>query len=363
MYTDAQRKTKLLAMNNDALIYRLYTISDLRDWLFHSITNGISDYMISYARAWSLINNPEAKSDDIVLSVVFDNEQPIGYTAVFPEHVSAWGERYYWGTTQWLEPEYRGKGIAGTMMKNIKDAINHRYIGLDSSISSVKLDQKQGYQIVCYPRHFYIWKKQDGNILTKCKEILIQRTNNRVLKQLKTIEFTNRVVPIISTSTYRFIAQHSTSDLFLRSQEMFNWILNYPFMSAIDYDDHTEKEKCAFGANVNTMELRAIEVYVKEKLAGVYIYSIIDDVFKLLYVYYDETYKANVFASLISKVLHKKAKQFYTFQKDLYEYMQSKGIKNINSKYTIDQIALTLPPGVRIDQSLSIQGGDGDMFC
>ena len=363
MYTDAQRKTKLLVMNNDALIYRLYTISDLRDWLLHSITNGISDYMISYARAWSLINNPEAKSDDIVLSVVFDNERPIGYTAVFPEMVNVWRERYYWGTTQWLEPEYRGKGIAGTMMKTLKNAINHRYIGLDSSISSVKLDQKQGYQIVCYPRYFYTWKQKNSNILTKCKEFVVQGINHHVQKHLNEVEYTNRIVPIISASTYQFIAKHSTTDLFLRSQKTLNWILNYPFLSAIDHDAHIEREKCAFGANVNTMELRAVEVYMKDKLAGVYIYSMVDDVFKLLYIYYNNVYKENVFASIINKALQKKSGRFYTFHKELYEYMHSKGIKNVNSKYTIDQIVLTLPPRVSVDESLSIQGGDGDMFC
>lgn len=363
MYTNAQTKTELLVMSNDVLTYRLYTIQDLADWLLKNSSNGISDYMISRARAWALINNPEAKSDDIVLSAVFDNEQPIGYTAVFSEQVCVWGERYYWGTTQWLEPKYRGKGIAGTMMKNLKDAINHRYIGLDSSISSVKLDQKQGYQIVCYPRYFYTWKKETSNILTKYKEIVVQSINLYVQKRLCTVEYTNRILPIISASTYQFIAKHSTTDLFLRSQEMLNWILNYPFLSAIDHDAHIEQEKCAFGAHVNTMELRAMEVYVKYNLAGVYIYSIVDDVFKLLYIYYDNVYKENVFASIINKALHKKSGRFYTFHQELYEYMHSKGIKNVNSKYTIDQIALTLPPGVSVDESLSIQGGDGDMFC
>ena len=350
-------------MEQANITYQLYTILDLRDWLLNNATNGISDYMISRARAWALVNNPETKSDDVVLSVVFDNEQPIGYTAVFPEQISIWGERYYWGTTQWLEPEYRGKGIAGTMMKNIKSAINHRYIGLDSSISSVKLDQKQGYQIVCYPRYFYTWKKKNNNILTKSKECIVQCRNNQVLKHLNVVEYTNRIVPIISASTYQFIVQHSAANLFLRSQEMLNWILNYPFLSAIDHDTHIEGEKCAFGANVNMMELRAVEVYVKDKLSGVYIYSMVDDVFKLLYIYYNNVYKENVFASIINKALQKKSGRFYTFHKELYKYMYKKGIKNVNSKYTSDQIALTLPPGVSVDESLSIQGGDGDMFC
>ena len=67
-------------MNIDnGITYQIYTINQLTNWLLHNADNGISDYMITRARAWVLINNPSASDDDIVLVAAFDEDKSIGY--------------------------------------------------------------------------------------------------------------------------------------------------------------------------------------------------------------------------------------------------------------------------------------------
>lgn len=347
------------------LTYHLFTISQLSECLQHHVGNGISDSMIAYQRAWALLNNPCAKNDDMVISAVLANDRVIGYTAIFAEELKKPfdGQRFYWGSSQWVEPEYRGKGISAKMMLIMKEAINHRYLGLDSSIASCKLDQKQGYKIVYYPRYFFQWKTTKSTLFSLIKERYVQCMNRNIIRQLLQYDYTNRYIPTIDDKTYDFICSHSQGDLFLRSQEMLNWLLQYPFICAIDNDAHAEKEKCEFGSYVNEFELKAIQVYVENQLRGVYIYSIVDGIFKVLYLYYDKQYSEQVFASLVVKAMQRSVIQFRTFNRALYDFMGRIGIKNINSRYTIDQISLTLPPDVEVDQSHSIQGGDGDMFC
>lgn len=347
------------------LTYHLYTIFQLLEWLLQNVGNGITDSMIAHQRAWALLNNPCAKNDDLVISAVLANDRVIGYTAIFAEDLKKpfAGHRFYWGSSQWVEPEYRGKGISAKMMLIMKEAINHRYLGLDSSIASCKLDQKQGYKIVYYPRYFFQWKTTKSTLFSLIKERYVQCMNRNIIRQLLQYDYTNRYIPTIDGKTYDFICSHSQGDLFLRSQEMLNWVLHYPFLCAIENDAHAEKEKCEFGSYVDEFEMNAIQVYVENQLRGVYIYSIVDGIFKVLYLYYDEQYSEQVFASLVVKALQRNVMQFRTFNRALYDYMNRKGIRNINSKYTIDQISLTLPPDIEIDQSLSIQGGDGDMFC
>lgn len=349
----------------NGLIYKLYKINQLSNCLLHNRINDGKDDMITYQRAWSLINNPDANDDDIVLSIVLDSGRVIGYTAIFAEEFKKpfADQRFYWGTTQWLEPNYRGKGISAKMMLLMKEAIHHRYLGLDSSIASCKLDQKQGYKIVYYPRYFFQWKTPKNTLLSWIKEKYVQYMNRKSMKLLLRYDYTNRYIPTIDNKTYDFIRSHSQGDLFLRSQEMLNWVLHYPFLCAIDNDAHAEKEKCEFGSYVNEFEMKAIQVYVENQLRGVYIYSIVDGIFKVLYLYYDEQYSEQVFASLVVKALQRNVMQFRTFNRALYDFMGRIGIKNMNSRYTIDQISLTLPPNVEVDQSLAIQGGDGDMFC
>lgn len=352
-------------MLNNVFTYNLFTISQLSESLLHSVVNGVTDSMIACEKAWALLNNPCAKDDDIVISVVLNNEKVIGYTAIFAEDLRKpfFGQRFYWGTTQWLEPEYRGKGISAKMMLIMKEAINHRYLGLDSSIASCKLDQKQGYKIVYYPRYFFQWKTTKSTWFSLVKERYVQCMNRKSMKLLLQYDYTNRYIPTIDGKTYDFICSHSQGDLFLRSQEMLNWVLHYPFLCAIEHDVHAEKEKCEFGSYVDEFEMNAIQVYVENQLRGVYIYSIVDGIFKVLYLYYDKQYSEQVFASLAVKAMQRSVIQFRTFNRALYDFMGRIGIKNMNSRYTIDQISLTLPPDVEVDQSLAIQGGDGDMFC
>lgn len=353
-------------MKSDNITYRLYTITDLSDWLLNNLSNGLSDYVIARSRAWALLNNPCARPDDVVLSVVFDGERSIGYTAVFPEQLqtSNLGEsEIYWGTTQWIEPEYRGKGISGKMMRNIKDAVNNKYWGLASSISSIKLDQKQGSNVLYYPRYFFQWKTKSSKFFAKCKEWYIGLKNKKLIQELESIAFVNRYIPVIDGDTYTFISQHSNSDLITRNCEMLNWILHFPFKNEVIEDKHLEPEMCAFGTNVNMFTIKAVQVYVDNELSGVYIYSIVDNVYKLLYIYCLEEKKNNVFASIVSSALRTKSYRFQTFNKELFEFMNTFGIKNMNSTFNTEQISLTFPPNIEIDTNLSIQGGDGDMFC
>lgn len=350
---------------DNILTYRLYTLKDLKDWLLRDASNSISDYMITHARAWALINNPSAKDDDLALVAVFDRDRPIGYTALFPDKLQKplLEAKYYWGTTQWIEPEYRGKGISAEMMLLMKEAINHRYLGLDSSAASCKLDQKQGYLISYYPRYFYVWNKNQLGVIGRLKRIYVQCTNEKAIKRLRNYSYTNRFVNYIDDTMYDFIKSHSQSNLFLRSKEMLNWQLQYPFVQVVTKDNHLETENCEFGAYVRSHKNDVVQVYYNNTLCGVYVLNIIDGICSVQYLYFDEKYKSNVFASLAVNVLQSHLMKFRTFNKELYEFMKAHGIKNMNSNFNTEQISLTLPPDVEIDPSLSIQGGDGDMFC
>lgn len=358
---------KLILSNkmDQNLIYRLYTITDLSEYLICNKSNGISDYMITHARAWALINNPSAKDDDLALVAVFDMDRPIGYTALFPDKLQKplLEAKYYWGTTQWIEPEYRGKGISAKMMLLMKEAINHRYLGLDSSAASCKLDQKQGYLISYYPRYFYVWNKEQLGVIGRLKRMYVQCTNKKAIKRLRNYSYTNRFINYIDDFTYDFIRLHSQTNLFLRSKEMLNWQIHYPFVQVVTRDSHLEKEQCEFGAYVNSHKNDIVQVYYDGKLCGVYILNIIDGACLVQYLYYEEDYKENVFASLAMNVLQSKVIRFRTFNKELFDFMGAHGIKNLNSKFNIEQVSLTIPPDMEIDDSLAIQGGDGDMFC
>ena len=345
--------------------HKIYTISDLREWLIHNTQNGLSTYCIAPARAWAIIHNPCAEDTDPALVVTFHEGKPIGYSAVFADEYIKGNTkgRFSWGSTEWIEPEFRGKGIAGKMMRTLKEAVGvERYIGLDSSIASVKLDQKQGAGIVYYDRMQYQLRSKSslkGWILSK----YITSYNRAQLKRLEKYDYKNEYVYFVDEQTYQFIAQHAQQDLFLRRREMLNWMLRYPFLIGTHNDPKIKADICEFGSTVSEYTIEAVKVYVHEELVGFYIISQTDKVRTLRYLYYDESYREEVLASVTLNLLKQDVDKFYFMHSELQEFMNKHSIKRLNRKTYIDQIALTLPPNMKVKENLHVQGGDGDMFC
>lgn len=350
-------------MNNKLISYKLYNISDLSNWLLSNVNNGLSEKIISKKRALALINNPHAKANDVALSVVFDSDKVVGYTAVFPERFvkPQLEERYFWGTTQWLEPEYRGKGISAKMMLNIKEAVNNLYLGLDSSVASTKLDKKQGSSITYYTRYFILLKPNKKNIKTKIKEFYINNKNRRALKKIQHNSYENEYVCCIDDDLYNFICKHSTCDVFLRTQEILNWQIQYPFSQAVGKDIHIKKEKCQFGTNVDSSCVIPIKVIKDKLIVGFYILNIINGNSIVRYLYYSPENRNEVYASLINKSFSMDIVKFTTFDKDLYKFLVTLGIKSLNSSFNTEKISLTAPADFKVDDNARIQGGDGDL--
>lgn len=353
-------------MNND-IVYKLYSVKDVKDWLYNSIDNGLSEAIISKPRAYAIINCPFVTDSDSVISAVFSNGKSIGYTAVFPEKFvrPQHKETYFWGTTQWIEPEYRGLGISGKMMLNIKESVKFRYLGLDSSISSIKLDQKQGAKIVYYPRYFILFDRQDvNNIKLKIRRLFIKLKNYFVKNRVEKSIFANKYISFIDDQTYSFICEHSHSSIFLRSRDFINWQLHYPFVQSTGDDKHVKDDSNQFLANVKSQWIKAWQIFVGDLMVGVCVLRCIDGVCTVAYLYYDSHYQYNVFSSIVYIILQSKIIQFRTFSKELFDFATKNGVKGLNSKHHYENVALTLPGDwIEDDITLTLQGGDGDMFC
>lgn len=348
--------------------YRSFTIKDIEQWLIHNAKNGLSDKVISCPRALAFIRNPHAKQDDVALSVVFNEQnEAIGYTGAYAEDWCrpAVEGRYFWGSTQWMDPQYRGKGVSGKMMRMIKDAVEDKYIALDSSPASCRLDEKQGSVISYYIRYFMVLKGSGNNSFkSRVKNVLSKFSVKKALRNLMDYDYTNRYVTLIDDETYSFIVEHSKRDLFLRKQDFLNWQMRYPFVVPTGRDKKMDTERCEFGGYVNRLQTSMVQVFVGAKMCGFYVLRVLGAVCSTWYLYYDEVSREQVFASVVTNVLKmKEVSRFQTFNKDLYDFMRRMGVKSQFSKSYKEQISLTVPSGFEVNASLHIHGGDGDMIC
>ena len=347
--------------------YRLFSIKDIEQWLVHNVENGLSDKVISRSRALAFIRNPHARQDDAALVVVFNEQgESVGYTGAFAEE---WCQpvvngRYFWGSTQWMDPQYRGKGASGKMMRMIKDAVEDKYVALDSSPASCRLDEKQGSIISYYPRYFIVLNGDDKSFKSKVKNVQSALSKKKALQRLLDYGYTNRYVSLIDDETYAFIVEHGKQDLFLRKQDYLNWQVRYPFVVPTGGDKKMDDERCEFGERVKRLQTHMVQVFSGGKMCGFYVLRIVDSVCSTWYLYYEEACREQVFASVTSEVLQlEDVSKFHTFNKDLFDFMNRMGVKSQFSKNYVERISLTVPSGFEVDASLHIQGGDGDIIC
>ena len=347
--------------------YRLFTIRDIEQWLIHNVENGLSDKVISRPRALAFIRNPHARQDDAALVVVFNEQnEAVGYTGAFAEewHQPVVDGRYFWGSTQWMDQQYRGKGVSGKMMRMIKDAVVDNYIALESSLASCRLDEKQGSVISYYPRYFLVINGKGKSFKTKVKNVQSTISRRKVLRRLLGFDYANRYVSMIDDETYAFIVEHSKNDLFLRKQDYLNWQVLYPFIVPTGGDKKVAAERCEFGGYVKRLQTVMVQVFISGKMCGFYVLRVVDTVCSDWYLYYEENACEQVFASLTEKVLQMKdVFKFQTFNKELYDFMKRMGVKSQFSKNCVEQVSLTVPSGFLVDATLHIHGGDGDMIC
>ena len=345
--------------------YKTYTIADLRDWLLQNKENGLSQDAINRARAYAFIHNPCAKDDDVVLVVVFDeNHRLVGYTGAFAEDYLEGNVigRFFWGSTEWLSPELRGKGIGSKMMDLIKHAVGYQsYLGLASSVASVKLDSRQGSKIHYYPQ-FRLVTKSGVSLKSKLATWHASFFNKRMKQKMSRYSYEIRAVSYLDNETYQFVRAHSSNDLFLRSQDMFNWLLRFPFVQLSQDQHHLEKDNYYFKNYVGTYVINAIQVRVENTLVGFYIVSHMDKVCTLRYLYYDTKFSNEVFASVANSLLRPGNNEIRFFESELFAFMQKHGFKSLNTKDIYQQISFTSPGDFIYNQSLHLQGGDGDML-
>ena len=99
-------------------------------------------------------------------------------------------------------------------------------------------------------------------------------------------------------------------------------------------------------------------------MCGFYVLRFVNSVCSTWYLYYDESAREQVFASVAAKVLQlNDVSKFHTFNKDLFDFINRMGVKSQFSKNQVEQISLTVPSGFKVDASLRIHGGDGDIIC
>ena len=337
---------------------KIYTIRDLKDWIYRGADNGLSTSLISNARALAITQNPYAEDSYPAIAVAYEGFNPVGYTAALADKWK--GKSIFFGTTGFIDASMRGKGVGTRLYSAMMQACNNQWFASDSAPAALTISKKTGLGIYYFDR-YYLSFEYPQNIKAWIKEWLDRNANKKALSNLNP-STRLEVTRYIDDKTYAFIAQHAEHDIFHRSHEMLNWILQSPFKASAPADvaSYSDYE---FTAALPQYTIYAFRILKEDKLIGFAMFRLNMGDLTLLYLYKDDVYLDDVYATLIKHILSQRITRFRTFDKGLIGCYNQVGAKSMNSKSRTLQISLSVPADVKIDPSQILQGGDGDMFC
>ena len=336
---------------------KLYTIKDLRDWLeYKHPTEGLSEQVIAPSRAWAIIHNPYVKDNDAIVAAIFEEGEIAAFTAAFPDMLD--GKRIWWASTLYCYPQFAGRGygmiVVGSLMEAHEPELTYDRWGESATL---EIFNHFGYQTTYTPR-FHL---SDGKIDTSSLKGKLAYCAQALKKCLhpwpraSKADYTLQYASTIDDEAYAFMKANRGTDLWLREQEMLNWIVSYPFVKA----GKKEKE-CFFGSDAKIYEYKVVKVYSSEQLIGVCILRVTDDALAVVYIYYDEERKDIVFASIVDQIIALHPKSFVTENSDLLAYVRD---RLYFPKMHEEKVSLSLLGNKQGLTNYTLQLGDGDSFA
>lgn len=337
---------------------KLYTAKDLREWLTNNHpAEGLSEQVIAPTRAWAIIHNPYVKDEDAIVAAIFEDGQLAAYTASFPDMLD--GKRVWWASTLYCYPQFAGRGygmiVVGSLMEAHEPELTYDRWAVKETI---EIFNHFGYQTTYTKRYHLGDKKIDTSSIKGILAYCVQELKKWLHPWPKASKV-NYIVEYTSTiddEAYAFIKAHRNNDLWLREQEMLNWIVKYPFFKSRESRAESQ-ELCFFGDEAKVYEYKVAKVYADEELHGVYVLRLHDDALSVIYLYYSFEKRDVVFDAIIDQIIAQHPKAFVTENASLIERVRD---RLYFPKSEEEQVSLSLP--YKIGNN-ALQLGDGDSFA
>lgn len=356
----------------NSILIKSYTKLDFHSWVVRRENNGLNDSIISKNRAIAQMNNPDANDDDILLTIAQINEKCIGYRGVFPENIIYEGEKLKigWLTTFFVDPSYRGKGMAKKLMEPIINYYNNGVGSIHSSENALKVYKNLGWDISLVSKTTFLFKLHKPNNFSIKKRIVnffrpilnftIVFFHNLWLRKSYKQEFEVEYTDIIDNQLYHFIRNNARMDLFLKSQEKLNWILRYKWPSVAPCIFRTN-QKYYFTNYVKDFSQYALIIKVNEEIVGFLILRNKNGHLTIPFFYYADEKKECVFKSILEHMLELKTYTLTTSNKNFIQYIDnSKLIRFAKQKIKISY-SHTKQAFFKA-KTCKLQDGDGDLF-
>lgn len=340
---------------------KIYTVAQIREWLEQNKpAEGLSEQVIAPTRAWAIIHNPYVKEEDAIVAAIFEDGQLAAYTASFPDILD--GQRVWWASTLYCYPQYAGRGygmiVVGSLMEAHEPDMTYDRWG---ALETVEIFNHYGYQTT-YTLRYYL---SDGKIDTSSPKGKLAYCAQELKKSLhpwpkqSNANYTLRYASYIDGEAYAFMKAHRGMNLWIKEQEMLNWILRYPFAQTSPIKAHAAND-CVFTSFESSYSYLVMKVYDETNLVGVVVLRYFASSISVLYLYLEEKQKELVYTAITDHIIQNKPHTFITENIDCINFVRQ---RLYFPKMQEKSISISLPDSVELPIGCTMQMGDGDSFA
>lgn len=336
---------------------------------------------ISPHRALSQVHNLECDENDVILLLAKKDSKLVGYVGVLPQFLySESGERKKigWLSALWVDPQERGQGIAGKLLKQAMKVWDEKLLSADYVPATKIIYDRSGYfnKTPFVKDGVRLYVKADFQTLLPPKKPIFHKMK-WVLKQADFVA--NGIFNLTRKSSLSsvskavfsypqkiddemgsFIESRLTKSNFRRGKEDLNAILNYPWLvekQAAEPIDH----KYYFSSWAKSFENKILRVQAEDgSLVAVLFFTMRNGSLKLPYLFFEG--EISRIGEIVNyHILLWNATMFTTFHPLLSKELLKQSTpgffkKRMERKYLISNVLSQ----EFFEKSPTFQDGDGD---
>lgn len=340
-----------------------------------------NDIPITVHRALSQSVNPRLDEEDIILLLALDDGDLVGYLGILPDLIflpNRTSIKMGWLSCLWVSPRARGKGIGIKLINESLLLWNHNILSADY-VPATKTQYDRTHQFAEMPysqkgirlyiksdlQHILPPKKPIFNKFKWLFKVIDYSANGLLNLRLKLykedlshvrIEYIDHIDEEVSD----FMISKQKRQLFKRSQDELNWIIQNPWILSAEKKDDLNK-KYYFSSIAKTFHFSALAIRnSNHKIIAFLILARRDTTLKIPYLYHDDCIDT-VIQVINHHIIEWNIRTFTTFHSELtYRLVTSKTpaihTRNLERNY---MVSASLKDAI-FDADLEIQDGDGD---
>jgi GNAT superfamily N-acetyltransferase len=341
---------------------------------------------ISAIRGLAQAKNPRALPDDLLLVIMFENNEMLGYLGVLPDDLYYRNEEgeaievhVGWLSCIWVDPSQRGRGIAKNLLKTVFEDWDANILATEfTALAKALYDSTEKFTDLTKPTGIRAYMRLNLSYLLPAKnpdkwtkfKFLLKVTDSilniifdirRSFIRKKKVQFS--IIPEIDSEAKYFIDQNRLDDeLMKRNVSDLEWIINNPWLNSGQKADDLSK-RYHFSSVADYFAFKVMKVYnLENQLAAVLLLSIRDRNVKVPYVYYSPGASALISDALENYMREQKYNMLTVFHAELSNEISNNGSAyfNIRKMFRHYLISNKFESELKELKTLIIQDGDAD---